>query len=237
MPELFLRAASLLMVVASSVAAVVAPHAVARPGSAEGGVRAVVRPAAAVTALPYAFESISGGVPVHLSSCVPVHWWFNPAGAPRGGLAVVQSAFARLSAVTGVHFAYDGATPTVPRRSYVDDQQPGGWRPVLVGWVRPEATDLLDGPRVVGFTRNKWYGTPGRALVRTGVVALNASRVLPLTGPLSWQAVVLHELGHLAGLAHVDDPDELMSPTLPRGLSGYGPGDLAGLRRLGGEGC
>ena len=39
--------------------------------------------------------------------------------------------------------------------------------------------------------------------------------------------LVLHELGHLHGLAHVDDAGELMDPSLAAG--DWGPGDLLGL--------
>jgi hypothetical protein len=48
--------------------------------------------------------------------------------------------------------------------------------------------------------------------------------------------VVLHELGHLVGLAHVNDPQQLM---YSRGSTsnGLGPGDLAGLARLGEGAC
>jgi len=47
--------------------------------------------------------------------------------------------------------------------------------------------------------------------------------------------LVLHELGHLNGLADVDDPDELMDPTLV--ATQWGPGDLAGLALTHSGGC
>ncbi len=55
-------------------------------------------------------------------------------------------------------------------------------------------------------------------------------------GSLSVQAVILHEVGHVLGLAHVNDPNQLM---YPRGshVTDYGPGDLAGLARLGASTC
>jgi predicted Zn-dependent protease len=50
------------------------------------------------------------------------------------------------------------------------------------------------------------------------------------------RAVLLHELAHVVGLDHVEDPDALMHP---RHLDqeGYGPGDLRGLRELGDGAC
>ena len=52
--------------------------------------------------------------------------------------------------------------------------------------------------------------------------------------------VLLHELGHILGLAHVKDPNQVMysGPAPNPSLHGYGPGDLAGLRQLGRDaGC
>jgi hypothetical protein len=49
-------------------------------------------------------------------------------------------------------------------------------------------------------------------------------------------AVILHELGHVMGLEHVDDPGQLMYPEIgaPDGLAA---GDLNGLQALGGAPC
>ena len=58
------------------------------------------------------------------------------------------------------------------------------------------------------------------------------------------ELVVPHELGHLVGLGHVQEPDELMfsprSPTVrfPRRSRAGDQGDLQGLERLGADqGC
>jgi hypothetical protein len=53
-------------------------------------------------------------------------------------------------------------------------------------------------------------------------------------------SVLLHELGHIMGLDHVRDPDQLMySGRRPNfSVSVFGAGDLEGLRRLGEDaGC
>jgi hypothetical protein len=50
------------------------------------------------------------------------------------------------------------------------------------------------------------------------------------------RAVLLHEFGHVLGLAHVDSPRELMNED-NIGLTHFGPGDREGLRLLGQGPC
>jgi predicted Zn-dependent protease len=68
----------------------------------------------------------------------------------------------------------------------------------------------------------------------TGVVVLDTEAYdrMSLTNDYRSEILILaHELGHVLGLDHVDDVDELMNAEY-RGQSGFGPGDLEGLRRL-----
>lgn len=48
--------------------------------------------------------------------------------------------------------------------------------------------------------------------------------------------VLDHEIAHVMGLNHVDDPDELMS-AVKTGQAGFGRGDLQGLAQLGAIDC
>jgi len=50
-------------------------------------------------------------------------------------------------------------------------------------------------------------------------------------------AVLLHELGHLVGLAHVNAPTQVMAPRVRVGVEDYQYGDLNGLARLGQGPC
>ena len=46
------------------------------------------------------------------------------------------------------------------------------------------------------------------------------------------RAVVLHEFGHLLGLAHVTDPSEVMYPEAHLSVTDYSAGDLRGLHAV-----
>lgn len=46
----------------------------------------------------------------------------------------------------------------------------------------------------------------------------------------------MHELAHVVGLDHVDDPTQLMNPE-GTGVTEFAAGDLAGLAVLGGGQC
>ena len=50
------------------------------------------------------------------------------------------------------------------------------------------------------------------------------------------RAIILHELGHLIGLDHVDDNDQLMYPRAGDVLD-FADGDLTGLSVLGAGAC
>ena len=80
----------------------------------------------------------------------------------------------------------------------------------------------------------------GRARYVTGNVTLDAEAFQRISGELGGdaaaQAIIDHEFGHLVGLDHVDDAGELMYAD-NIGRRDWGPGDLAGLSRLGRGRC
>lgn len=75
----------------------------------------------------------------------------------------------------------------------------------------------------------------------TGMITLDApdftSLLAAKDGHDLARAVLLHELAHLLGLNHVDDPTELMFPTLQPGVADFGPGDRQGLFAVGTGKC
>ena len=73
----------------------------------------------------------------------------------------------------------------------------------------------------------------------SGVVYLDAVKLSELAssrGQAHVLAVIQHELGHLAGLSHVDDESQLMTPRTGEATD-FQPGDRAGLAALGQGPC
>jgi len=76
----------------------------------------------------------------------------------------------------------------------------------------------------------------------TGQLVLNAERTGSLLDGFqdrhaTWGGVLVHEVAHLLGLAHVDAPDELLHPSPGFGPIELGVGDRAGLEELGAGPC
>lgn len=193
----------------------------------------------------YAFVGVQadGVTPVGYDPCRPVHYVIRPDNAPAGGEQLVRDAVARVSAVTGLEFVYDGPTDEAPaeRRSlFQPDRYGDRWAPVLVSWqTEAENPDFLTD--TVGEAGSATVTIAGRPKVFvTGMVGLDAAAFAeyladPDDVPLA-RAVVLHELGHLVGLDHVSDPGQLMYPET-RDAVDFAPGDLTGLARLGAGEC
>ena len=207
-------------------------------------VRAVALAAPAKPSTAFAFSTLLDGKPVRWDPCAPIRWTANTAQGPAGGLAVLQESVARIAQLTGTTWQYVGPSTSTPTTAYLPKQSQADFPPVLLGWTDGAGSDLLAGqPRsVLGMTRTAWFGVQRPdgskvAAIRSAVVALDRTDTLPLRGATSWKALVLHELGHVMGLAHVEDRSQLMATVLPASPD-VQAGDVAGLARVGrGAGC
>ncbi|WP_432537639.1 peptidase [Kineococcus arenarius] len=197
------------------------------------------------------------GEPARWDPCRPVHYVVNPEGAPPGGEAVLAAALERVSRATGLRFVRDGTTDETDRAQPYDPQRWGDrWAPALLRWNVPvEAAE--DATQGHGESRRSageqgtggvvlGRGGPvlartssGRAVIVSGSAGVTASALGDFGDPAvrrRVQAVWLHELAHMVGLGHVEDPAQLMNPEFT-GVAGFAAGDLTGLAALGGGPC
>jgi len=191
----------------------------------------------------YKFSVVYNNKAVRWNPCQVIHWRFRTTGAPSGALRMVQSAVARVAYLTGTKWHYDGPTTATPTSKWLPTSTTT-IRPVLIGWTDARYSDLLRNQpaSVLGVTRNAYFtSTVGDVRVaawKAGVIALDRTNRLPLTGSVSWRSTMLHELSHLMGLDHVGTRSQMMYPVLQRTLTDLQYGDRRGLYLLGrSRGC
>ncbi len=201
---------------------------------------------------PFAFlAEHRGGDPVRWDPCRPIHYEVNLGHAPAGALRVVEQAVARVAEATGVTFVFDRETPRTAAHTqdHLFRDEHFELYPVLVSWAPPEEFRRYGNPEryaAIGLpfqgqdADRGWYRS-GMIVVNTGAHAHASFVYRGDLGPL-----LLHEWGHVMGLAHVRDRDQIMwsrdMASADRDpdpfLVEYGEGDLAGLRAVGAEaGC
>lgn len=213
------------------------------PAPVPGGVRAA--PAVAVTGSgPHAFlHTQTDGSPVGYDPCRPVHFVVRPDHAPASGDALLADAVVRIQAATGLVLVDDGPTSEAPSedRAVVQRRYGAGWAPVLVVWSDPVESPVLAGDvGGIGGSSVVPAAHGGRTYLAAGSLVLDAADLERiLVGPDGYpraRAVVLHELGHVVGLDHVDAPGELMAPSTGTTTT-LGPGDREGLALVGQVPC
>ena len=171
------------------------------------------------------------GEPFRWSSCEPIRYVVNAEQAPGGWEDTLDRSLAEVSDATGLTFESEGSSDDGPSSSRAGRDEP---KPVLISWVTPQEEPQLEGS-VVGVAGP---GSIGDVYV-TGTVFFDAPAFAEMErdGDESLQrAIVMHELGHLVGLDHVDDDRQLMYPSTTFQTS-FGNGDLEGLAILGEGPC
>ncbi|WP_196804442.1 matrixin family metalloprotease [Cellulomonas sp. URHD0024] len=184
-----------------------------------------------------------GSGPVAWSPCRPIHYVVRPDGGPANGADLIATAVARMSAASGLVFVDDGLTdeaPSMDRPAYEPERYGKRWAPVLVSWSTPEETPALEG-NTVGIGGSAPVTRVGRSVYVTGSVTLDGPGMVDLVtmpnGINDALGVITHELGHVVGLDHVDDPSQLMNPQASDSVYTLQQGDLAGLAVLGTGSC
>lgn len=203
----------------------------------------------AVPALPegqgYRFlaHQDEGKEPITWSPCRPIRFVTRPDNTPVGGAALITSAVAEVSAATGLRFEDGGLTTELPseeRKPYQFERYGDRWAPVLIAWATgAEIPDfgIVAAGKAGGIPVNT---ASGDATYVSGVLYLDPTQIdqaRVALGEAVARRVIVHEFGHLVGLAHVDDPKAVMHPEYVEGSSGLSPGDRAGLAALGRGDC
>lgn len=179
---------------------------------------------------------------VRFDPCLSYEYVVQPGSlAPEDARAEVGAAFAALEEAIGFAFRFAGySTSRFPHP--IDPDNPPGV-PILVSYERVADSPALRDNRHEGEGSlplgGLAVGTP--RLIRDGyTVIVGGAMVLDeaLT-PDQRARILLHELGHLAGLGHAADPGQIMAPAVPdTGPIAYREGDRAGLAEVGaGGGC
>lgn len=183
------------------------------------------------------------GKPVTWSPCRPIHFLTREAGQPAGGGLLVQQAFGIVAAATGLQFVDDGGTaegPSADRSAYQPRKYGKRWAPVLIAWATPDevpdfGVDVAGEAGAVPATTRS-----GDQAYVSGIVYLDGAklqRISTTQGAAAARVIILHELGHLVGLQHVNDPSQVMFPRSSGSVVAFGQGDLAGLAALGRGAC
>lgn len=205
----------------------------------------VLPPLTATSTGAYAFMvTAADGKPVTYDRCRPIHYVVNPTGMPLSGLELVSSAVREISAASKLTFVADGLTSErlAETRELRQPQRYGDrWAPVLIGWADATSYPLLSGDVAgVGGSSVVAPGGPGSERYVTGQVALNRAwfaTVMARSGrDADARTVVMHELAHVVGLAHVLDPNEVMVESGIE-VTEWGPGDRRGLAAVGAGRC
>jgi hypothetical protein len=195
----------------------------------------------------YAFRHLQDGTddPVAWDPCRPIPVVVSSATAPRDADELLDQALGVVAEATGLRFEVEGPTderPTSDDRPLVQTDRYGDrWAPVLVAWTDPATVPELRGT-VGGLGGSAYVTAPdGTQVYVSGSLLLDGPQMEEsmrvVGGRDQVRTVLLHELGHVLGLAHVEDRSELMHPEGQPGAATYGPGDRAGLARLGQGPC
>lgn len=175
--------------------------------------------------------------PVGWNPCSSIEYVVNPADAPDDWESLVEESVAVISDATGL--AFDDGGTSEDREFERRTTALGRSGPVLIGWADDEELPTLRGD-VAGVGGSAYLEQNGRRRFVSGSVALDAEVYDDLAGRrdgrAQMRAILVHELGHVVGLGHVEDRGELMyGQNLAR--TDLGPGDLEGLARLGSVDC
>ncbi len=179
--------------------------------------------------------------PVTYNPCEAIQVEINPEGVDDEDQArdVVLSAMKQISTATGLRLEYAGPSEDRPQWRSRTEPVLGRAEPVLISFATSDEVSELEGD-VAGVGGSASVQRHGVRTYVSGQVTLDADTfddLVDQSGGLDVvRAIAMHELGHLVGLAHVEDDRELMDAQ-NHGQLDFGPGDRRGLALLGRGRC
>jgi hypothetical protein len=166
-----------------------------------------------------------------------------PSASRKVILAETHAAVRLLASRSGLRFTYKGATREVPRVGSYAKQSAD----IIIAYTTPSKTNYrLSGSTagVGGYSDRSQSSTVGGTTTYTlaitkGFLVIDTPDALRYfkagfgTGVRRGN-LLLHELGHVVGLGHMNNRAVLMNPTVTsRTPNGYATGDRAGLAKVG----
>lgn len=184
----------------------------------------------------------ANGSPVAYNRCLAHPVQINPTNATPEMIAATQLAISDLARATGLNLYYAGT-------SNVSFESPfrlkGALKqPIVVSFETRVTVPRLEGD-VIGIgmsrmlTKKKYQQLAAGRLVidvEDYITFTQIPELAPSAGKVL-RATLLHEFGHVLGLAHVADPTALMYPSQTADVFEFSPNDLAGLALLGSQPC
>ena len=217
------------LLISGVIAAMVMLH---DPGMTGYRFRQVVDHLTGADAGSYAFVlTTPQGDPVGWDHCDPIDYVVNPEGAPDDWEDTVDDAIGRVQDASGFEFAYGGTSEDRELDGRVAD--PDNPPPVLIAWADADEVPELAGS-TAGIAGSTPDGLGNGVRYISGTVVLDTEaydRMDQQNDDLGQRLILAHELGHVLGLDHVDDTDELMNPKYV-GQTDFGVGDRKGLEQL-----
>ncbi|MET1133264.1 MAG: matrixin family metalloprotease [Aeromicrobium sp.] len=170
--------------------------------------------------------------------CTTIRWAYNPSAQGYDALPDVKRAFAKISGISGLTFAYVGTTTWRFLGNVSDPAFPASTYDIGVGWADADELPALAG-NVVGYGGGR--GFTARAAdadvkyrMDRGYLVLDNGHTLPGGYDRSgWGSVMYHEILHALGLGHAQQDVQLMYGTLSSRNYKPGAGDITGMQEIG----
>ena len=213
-------------------------------GTASTGVQAQIEAKSARNSYAFLRFQPFSQTPIRWDPCQKISWKLLKNKSGRGQLVNISRAFKRIGQATGLEFRYSGgfkdyyADSDAFNHEITSNSFPDEERSVLVKFVSPKNMNGEVNKYIIGQGDVHTLLGDADEYPVNGLITLSTDLLKKSSSYR--QAVYMHEIAHVVGLAHVNEKKSLMFG----GSSGwkfndnFTRGDLTGLRLLGrSQGC